>query len=150
MRITDQLTLEPISTATSTTSPVSELVVEGVATGKRVAGATLEGAAQWNSVYLLLLTDDIPYEEVLRVVLLDAHLDVVDEALIGSPYCTGAFSSLEVCDADAVKFRFIGETPWVVQLLPKPALRIPFFSEPSGVHRPFGFSRHFIIRAASQ
>jgi hypothetical protein len=105
----------------------------------------LEAAVEWGSFCLLLLTDDIPYEEMLRVVLLDADLDVVDEALIGSPYSTGSSSSLELCGPDVVSFRFIGESPWTVQLLSKRGLRLPFISEPRGVHRSFGFSRQFVV-----
>ena len=118
----------------------------GVPTGKRISGAILGGAVEWDSFYLLFLTDDIPYEEMLRVVLLDAKLDVVDEALIGGPYATGSFSSLELHGTDAVRFRFIGGSPWTVHLLSRRALRLPFISEPRGVHRPFGFTRQFIVR----
>jgi hypothetical protein len=146
MRIADQIALNPISEATDALPPVSELVVSGVPTGKRVSGAILEGAVEWDSFRLLFLTDDIPHEEMLRVALLNAELDVVDEALIGGPYSTGSFSSLELCEPDAVRFRFIGGVPWTVQLLSKRALRLPFISEPRGVHRSFGFSRQFIVR----
>src|SRR5688572_439708 len=108
MRIADQIALNPVSEGTDTSSPVSELVVNGVPTGKCVNGAVLEAAVEWNSFHLLFLTDDIPHEEMLRVALLNADLDVVDEALIGNPYATGSFSSLELCGTDAVRFQFIG------------------------------------------
>jgi hypothetical protein len=146
MRIADQIALNPISEATDASSPVSELVVGGVPTGKRISGATLEGAVEWDSFYLLFLTDDIPHEEMLRVILLSAELEVVDEALIGGPYSTGSFSSLELSGTNAVRFRFIGGAPWSVHLLSRRALRLPFISEPRGVHRAFGFTRQFIVR----
>jgi len=146
MRIADQIALATISEATDASSPVSELVVSGVRTGKRISGAILEGAVEWDSFYLLFLTDDIPHEEMLRVALLNAELEVVDEALIGGPYSTGSFSSLELCGTDSVRFRFVGGSPWTVQLLSKRALRLPFISEPRGVHRRFGFLRQFIVR----
>jgi hypothetical protein len=71
MRIADQIALKPIFEATDHSSPISELVINGVPSGKRVEGATLEAAVEWNSLYLLFLTDDIPHEEMLRVLLLN-------------------------------------------------------------------------------
>lgn len=146
MRIAEQIALKPLAEARDDVPPVSELLLNGLPTGKRVDGATLEGAVEWTSFYLLLLTDDVPHEEMLRVALLNAELDVVDVALIGNPYCTGSFSSLELVGSDTVKFRFIGGSPWTVQLQSARTLRLPFISEPRGVHRRFGFSRQFIIR----
>lgn len=145
MRVTNNATLRLLSAATSDALPVSELVVDGSVTGKRVTGAILETALAWESFHLLLLTDDVPYEEALRVVLLDSHLDVLDEAEIGAPYCTGTFSSLAVCGADSVKFLFMGDTSWTVQVLPERQLRVPLWSERRGVQRRFGLWRHFIV-----
>ena len=146
MRIATQITLNPISESTEERPPTSELVLNGVPTGRRIHGAILEAAVEWNSLYLVFLTDDIPHEEMLRIVLLDEELNVLDRALIGAPYSSGSFSSLELCEPDTVKFHFIGGSPWMVQLRGSKGLRLPFVSEPQGVHRPFGFSRHFIVR----
>lgn len=145
MRVIDHVTLRLLSAATSDAHPHSEIVLDGIATGKRITGATLEAALAWQPFYLLLLTDDVPYEEALRIVLLDSHLDVLDEAEIGAPYCTGTFSSLAVCGVDAVKFLFMDDAPWTVQVLPKRQLRGPLWSERRGVQRRFGLWRHFIV-----
>jgi hypothetical protein len=56
MRIADQLVLKPISEAADALPPGSELVVSGVPTGKRVSGAILEGAVEWDSFHLLFLS----------------------------------------------------------------------------------------------
>jgi len=146
MRVSDRLTLNRISEGTEEAPPTSELVLNGVPTGRTIQGTTLEAAVEWNSLLLIFVTDDVPFEEMLRVILLDEDLNVVDRALIGSPYSTGAFSSLELRAPDTVKFHFIGGSPWTVQLRSTRGLRLPFISEPRGVHRPFGFSRRFIVR----
>jgi len=146
MRIATQITLNPISESTEEQPPTSELVLNGVPTGRRIHGAILEAAVEWNSLYLVFLTDDIPHEEMLRIVLLDEELNVLDTALIGAPYSSGSFSSLELREPDTVKFHFIGGSPWLVQLRGSKGLRLPFVSEPQGVYRPFGFSRQFIVR----
>lgn len=146
MHITNQLTLILSSALTQTQAPVSQLVESGVPTGKFLYGAVLEAAIECNSQYLLFVTDDIPYEESLRIFLLDPTFDVIDSASIGAPYTTGSFSSLTLREPDTVGFRFLGETPWTVQLLTSDALRLPFVSEPFGVHRRFGFRRRFLLR----
>lgn len=146
MRILDQITLRLFSEATQNASPISEILINNVPTGKRIEGAVLEAAVEWGSLSLLFVTDDIPTEEMLRVLLLDHSLEPVDSAVIGNPYSTGAFSLLELCEPDTVRFRFMGGTPWSIQLQSRRSFRIPFFSEPPGVLRSFGFSRQFVIR----
>ncbi len=87
---------------------------------------------------------------MLSIHLLDAGLDLLDSALLGAPYSTGSFSDLEVTGPKTVSFRFIGDTTWSVELLPRRVLRIPFVRDAPGVYRRFGFARHFIIRGNPQ
>lgn len=126
--------------------PTSEVLINGISTGKLISGAVLEAAVQWENYYLIFMTDDAPFEEMLGVHLLDAQLNILDSALIGSPYSTGSFSSLELSEPNTVRFHFIGGTTWSIELLSRPGFRIPFISEPAGVKRPLSFSRHFIVR----
>ena len=112
IRVADQITLKLVTEGSDDSSPTSELVLNSIPSGRHIQGATLEAAVEWNSYYLLFTTDDVPHEEMLRIVLLDQNLNVLDTALIGSPYSTGSFSSLELFEPDTVKFRFIGGSPW--------------------------------------
>lgn len=130
--------------------PLCEIVRNGQATGRNVEGALLESAARWQSFYLLFTTDDTPFEELLHIHLLDADLSLLDSATLGGIYSTGSFSLLESSDPDTLRFRFIGDTDWSVQVLPAPGFRAPLLSEPAGVSRPWGFSRHFIVRGQPQ
>jgi hypothetical protein len=126
--------------------PISEILRHGQATGRQVPGVVLEAAAQWNSFTLLFTTDDTPFEEVLHIHLLDAQLNVLDSATVGGMYSTGSFSLLESPEPATLRFRFIGDTDWSVEVLPEPGFRVPLLSEPTGVSRPLGFSRHFVVR----
>lgn len=130
--------------------PLCEILRHGKPTGRRVPGAVLEQAAQWQSFYLLFTTDDTPFEELLHIHLLDAELDLLDSATLGGIYSTGSFSLLASAEPDTLRFRFIGGTDWSVQVLPEPGFRVPLLSEPAGVSRPLGFSRHFIVRGQPQ
>lgn len=130
--------------------PACEIFRNGQATGQQVPGAVLEAASQWQSFTLLFTTDDTPFEELLHIHLLDAQLNLLDSATVGVMYSTGSFSLLESAEPDTLRFRFIGDTDWSVQVLPEPGFRVPLLSEPTGVSRPLGFSRHFVVRGQPQ
>lgn len=130
--------------------PQCEILRNGQATGCLVPGAVLEMAAQWQAFYLLFTTDDTPFEELLQIHLLDADLRLLDSATLGGIYATGSFSPLESAEPDTFRFRFIGDTDWSVQVLPEVGFRVPLWSEPTGVSRPLGFTRHFIVRGQPQ
>lgn len=98
---------------------------------------------------LIFLTDDIPYEETLSIYLLDGELNYLDSATLGGMYSTGFFSLQVMSAPNVVQFRFIGDIEWSVELLREPEFRLPFISEPIGVSRKFGFSRHFKIQGKS-
>jgi len=146
LSIIKDISVKRVIEADEDKTPRSELFVGGQAKGKFVSGAVLEAAVQYDSFYLIFMTDDVPFEEMLSIHLLDVQLNVLDSAVIGGPYSTGSFSSLELIEPSTLRFRFIGDTTWSVELLPRRMFRIPFISEPLGVWRRFGFTRHFVVR----
>ena len=131
-------------------APRSELFFEGHATGAWVGGAVLEAAYAWPGFWLLFMTDDLPFEDMLSIHLLDGQFALLDTATLGAAYSTGSFSALPGSAPDEVRFRFIGDTDWTVQLLPRPVWRVPFFGEPRGVSRPPGLKRHFLVKGQPQ
>jgi hypothetical protein len=145
MRIASELTIRLVREGDNETVPESEILLNGRPSGKLVLGAWLEAAVQWQNYYLLFMTDDVPFEEWLRIILLDNHLDLLDSARIGVPYSSGKFSSLAIKEPNSVSFHFFADTTWNVELLSKPKIRMPFITEPIGVWRSFSFSRHFIV-----
>lgn len=146
MRIATELTIKLTREVNEAKEPISEVIVHGASTGKFVFGAVLEVAIRWKNRYLLFVTDDVPFEEMLRILLLNDQLDIIDSARIGWIYATGSFSFLEMNEPNIVLFEFIGGTTWSVELLSRHRFRIPFISEPFCVWRRFGFSRYFIVR----
>lgn len=123
----------------------SAVVAAGRDTGQRVAGEVLEASIQWKDCYLLFVTDAIPFEDSLRIYLFDARWNLLDSAKLGAMYTTGAFSGLELAPPNAVRFRFIGDITWELQLLDRGSPSLPF-SDPKGVSRPFGLTKRFKLR----
>lgn len=146
MRLANELGIRPVGVRGDDVPPRSEILVNGVRTGKHVNGAVLEAAVSTNHWSLLFTTDDIPYEDVLTITLLDVALVVVDRASLGGPYTTGSFKLIELLEPRSVKFRFFGETDWTVEVLPRRQVRVPLVSDPIGVFRRFGWWRRFVVR----
>jgi hypothetical protein len=150
MRMAAELTTKPTRAIGEYDVPESEIWFSGRPTGKRVPGAVLEAAVRVGGDYLLFMTDDVPFEEFLRIILVDENLNVKDSARIGSMYSTGAFSDLEMLEPHSVRFQFIGGTPWTVRVLDRPQFRVPLFGDAPGVSRPIGLTRHFTVHGNPQ
>ncbi|KAF1022666.1 MAG: hypothetical protein GAK30_01039 [Paracidovorax wautersii] len=145
----DEVALKPVE-QDADQLPRSRVIRQGQPTATVVDGVVLEAAVQWHDFLLLFVTDDIPYEDMLRISLLDAQGRCLDHAVLGGMYSTGRFSLLQPREDSALGFRFMGDTDWHLELCPGPRFRWPWFSEPRGVTRPFGFSRHFVIHGKPQ
>lgn len=109
---TTTFNIKCIETDQENAEPKSEIWLEGVATGRVIAGEYLEAAILWNGCYLILTTDNSPFEEMLDIHLLDLNLKVGDSASIGDMYNTGTFSHLQLSDPNTISLSFIGDARW--------------------------------------
>jgi len=126
--------------------PQAEVLIAGRRTGWQVGGAVLEAALRCDDKLLLLLTDDVPHEESLSIHLLDADGELLDTAWLGAVYATGMFDALRIEPPDSVTFHFFGGTEWIVRVLARPGWRLPWTLDIPGVHRRWGWRRHFVVR----
>lgn len=143
-----EYSIRVITPPTPEVTPQSEITVAGVPTGKVIAGAILRAALRWGEFVLIFLTDDVPFEDTLRMYLLDQDLAVVDSARMGAMYSTGIFSALDLTEPDTVRFQFFDGVLWTLTLLSEEEFAIPIISEPTSVSRPFKFFRR--IRLAGK
>ena len=145
---TSEFSLRLLGSPFSDEMPQSEVMSNGQPTGKVIAGAVLETAIRWNDLALAFVTDNITNQEVMHIYLFDVDLQVIDSAWLGSIYASGVFSLVNVCPPPStVRFRFLGDMDWTLELLSGETFALPFVSDPCGVRRPFGFHRRFSIRA---
>ena len=128
----------------------SELILNGKPTGLIVNGAVLEATVEWKGYRIAFFTDDIPFEDMLRIYMFDANMTMVDAATIGAMYSTGTFNELSLQPPNALTFRFFGYTIWRLVLLAQPEFSLPVISDPSGVSRRFKFFRLFRIEGKPQ
>jgi hypothetical protein len=144
MHLSTALSIRPRAPAPGE-GPTADLLVDGRPAARIVPGAVLELAVVVAGRHLLFLADDVPFEEVLTVLLLGADLRPLDSASIGRAYQAGMFGQPRLIAPRRVEFAFSGDGTWAVEVLDAPRLRIPFVPEAPGVSRPFGLRRHFII-----
>jgi len=149
LRQTDVITLTAMTPSTDTTSPSCELAIDDKSTGQRVEGCFLEAAFQCDTGYIVFLNHDCPFEETLSIYVLDFSGILQDSAHIFWMYCTGFFKNVQVQQPNKILFEFFEDTTWTLEILQEPIFRVPFFSEPTGVHRPLRCRRHFLIAGAT-
>jgi hypothetical protein len=107
-----------------------------------VPGAVLEAAYRAGGRILLLLTDDVPYEEGLHVALLSPDFRLLDRLFLGASGTTGVFRDPEPLSESELRFSFFGRGPWRLTILPEPTRGFGFL-EPVGVRRRgFWVRRH--------
>ena len=87
----------------------------------------LETALEWQGCSITLFTDDIPYEDMLRIYMFGANMTLVDSAVLGSRYSNGTFAELNLLPSNSLTFRFFGGTVWRLILLDNRSLPCPSF-----------------------
>lgn len=142
------VSLVKVHEATDLSQAQSDVVLGDKSTGIIVPGQVLEAAIQVNEQrYLLFLTDDVIFEESLTIALIDLQEGVKEIIRLGNEYSTGSFENLSVT-ADAINFRFIGDSLWTIKTSDSPRLRFPFGSDPKGVTRESGLKKYITISAS--
>ena len=135
-----------VSAVTEEGVPKSEILFEESNTGIFIEGVILEAAFKSSDKFLLFVTDDIPQEDSLSIYLLSDTFLMLDQARLGGIYTTGSFKVIDY-NGSVIYFRFFNEAKWQLTLLDKPTLRLPIFSEPAGVSRKLGLTRHFKLES---
>ena len=140
------LSLSEVNEATDTAQARSEVLIGGISTGIIIPGKVLEGAIRIDERrYLLFITDDVLFEEMLTLLLLDLSQGILEELTIGGIYASGHFEALKVSPPSA-SFRFIGDTTWTVKVSAFPMFKLPF-SDPPGVSRKMRLRKYIDINA---
>lgn len=147
MRLAPEVSVRPIAPGGEDAPARGEVQIHGRTVGTEVGGCVLEAAVEADGRYLLFVTGDCPYEELLHLHLLDAQGRLLDSATLGGPYSSGRFVGPRLLAAQRVGFSFFDDKDWEVELLDAPRLRLPVFTEPLGVWRARPLRCHFIVHA---
>jgi hypothetical protein len=94
-------------------------------------GAYLEGQFEIDGKYLLLLTDDIPYEETLSFCLLNSSLKIEDEAYISAPYAPGLLTNIDITGSRELEFSYY-DLRWKLMVTSGGARASKYLKRPGG------------------
>lgn len=145
----DYVYLKRIYEATKTQSLVSEIIIAGTKIKLNINGADLEACIEYDNRYLVFTTNDCPFEESLNIYLLSSENEIIDNATVFWPYCTGSFKLLRIVEPDLVQFTFFGNKYWQIEIFDNRRFYIPYISEPSGVWRRVKLWRFFGVSEVS-
>lgn len=86
-----------------------------------VPGTVLEAQLELDDGgFLLLLTEDRPYEETLHIVLLDRDGHELERLALERPYTPGLFSGMEIVAPTILGFRFFSGLVHELEILARP------------------------------
>jgi hypothetical protein len=147
VRVADEITIRPAPDQAS--MPHCEVCIAGAPTGLRVPGKVFEAAVEIDGCYLLFVTEGVTMEELLSIHLVSAQGGLLDSASVGVIYALGIFAKLKLEPPHEVRFQFLGELAWSVEVFPAPRWTWPLRREAPGVKRPWGLRRAFRVRASA-
>ena len=144
MRLADEISVRPAPDRGRV--PQCEICIAGRATGLRVPGKVFEAAVEIDGRYLVFVTEGVTMEELLSIHLVTADGRLLDTAAIGLMYALGIFARLKQEPPRAVRFQFLGDVTWCVEVHPEPRWAWPIWREAPGVRRPWALKRGFRVR----
>jgi len=98
----------------------SRLFANGTDVGV-VEGLVLEGQYRCGPGFLVVTSDDSPFEEGLHFYLFDRSLARLDDVSLGRMYHAGIYRDVAVMpDRDVLEFTFFGGDRWRLSVAPEP------------------------------
>ena len=145
LRIADEISVRPAPDRGG--MPQCEICIAGRPTGLHVAGKVFEAAVEIDGSFLVFVTESVTLEELLCIHLVSAQGELLDTARIGLDSALGLFGKPRLMPPREVRFQFLGDALWSVEVLAKPRWSWPLAGEAPGVRRPWALKRAFRVRA---
>lgn len=104
----------------------SEIYLHGEKTGIIVPAQSLETAIRLNDGrYLLFMTDDIPYDESLEILLVKLNEGIQERVTLSTSYGSGTFLNMRLHDKH-IEFSYFGDEKWEVEVFSLRSFKLPF------------------------
>lgn len=135
----------PAVEETAYQTPRAAVLRQGHAVGLAVDGVKLEAQFRVNTdAYLLLVSDDCPYEETLRVYLLNNNYNAIDYARLAYAYTAGVLRDIQIVGDNVLEFAFTGSSRYRLTVHDRPR---HFWNASGGAGEAFRFlsKRHLEI-----
>jgi len=94
----------------------SRLLFDGIETKAILNGLALEAQFACDHGFLLWLTYDCPFEELLRIYLVSSEFELLDQDQLGCIYTAGILMNLTITGPDSLEFSFYGGDRWTLTI----------------------------------
>jgi|GEM_PF-3169674 len=102
---------------TETSPQKSKLRLSGAEKTINIPGSVLEAQMELeNGWYLILTTENSPYDEALHITLLDQRLEILDQVEISQDMTPGIVKDIQIVDAVNMQFNFNRINPYVLEV----------------------------------
>ncbi|PCM44932.1 hypothetical protein [Marinobacter sp. ANT_B65] len=144
MEKTDQFSSRLLKSSDDSQTPCLQLIKGDEPFGSPQKGALIEAQYQVDDDrYLLFITDDVPYEETLRIYLIAGNAEVLDSLEFGGYLANGTLEGLNVVGEQSIEFSFIHEKRCRLTVKSDSGWKKPLTFTP-GVSRPGGLKKRFL------
>lgn len=100
-------------------SPHIQILLQGHPTGRQLKGRQLVDQYASGQRYVLITSDDNPFDEVLHIYLLDLELNILDEMDLAQPYTPGIYRAQHHY-GKRLEFTFFPEGLWCLEVREQP------------------------------
>ena len=104
-----------------------------------VEGIVLEAQYQFDDGYLIFMSYDVPFDEILHVLLLSPDFLIRDQVSLSAQHIACFFGLVGKINDRSLSFTFWDNDPIQLTVRKKSRVRNPLSSIFSNVRRPFGF-----------
>lgn len=102
---------------TETSPQKSKLKLSGAEKTINIPGSVLEAQIELeNGWYLILTTENSPYDEALHITLLDQYLEILDQVELSQGMTPGIVKNIQILDAEHMQFNFNRINPYVLEI----------------------------------
>lgn len=102
---------------TETSPQKSKLRLSGAEKTINIPGSVLEAQMELeNGWYLILTTENSPYDEALHITLLDQYLEILDQVELSQDVTPGIVKDIQIIDAEHMQFNFNRINPYVLEI----------------------------------
>lgn len=99
--------------------PRVQLLLQGHPTGRHFKGRQLVDQYASGQRYILITSDDNPFDEVLHIYLLDLELNILDEMDLSQPFTPGVYRACHYY-GERLEFTFFAEGIWCLEVREQP------------------------------
>lgn len=135
---------KPFKSSDASPGPHLQLLRDNQPFGEPLKGALIEAQYQVDEQrYLLFVTDDVPYEETLRLYLINRDAEILDSLEFGGYLANGALEDLHIVDKQTIEFSFIHLKRCRLTVKDESGWEKPLALTP-GVRRPGGIRKRYL------